>query len=168
MSVLDLFKTFLRRLSQPPSKGLLAVGAPAPDFDLQDHRGARHRLADYRGKRVVLWFYPKADTPGCTAEGCGFRDRIGDYDARGVAVLGISFDGPEANRAFAEKHGYTFPLLCDTARAAGLAYGACDTASDAYARRYTYVIGPDGRIEKAIDTKDPRGQAAALLGAIRA
>jgi len=64
MSVLDLLKTFLRRLSQPRAQGLLPVGAAAPDFDLQDHRGVRHRLADYRGKRCVLWFYPKADTPG--------------------------------------------------------------------------------------------------------
>ena len=78
-------------------------------------------------------------------------------------MLGISFDTPAENRAFAEKQGYTFPLLCDTTRAVGLAYGACDTARDAYARRYTYVIGPDGRIEQAIETKDPKGQAASLL-----
>lgn len=163
MSVLGLLRTFLRRLSEPRAKGLLATGSQAPDFDVQDHRGVRHRSSDYRGRRFVLWFYPKADTPGCTQEGCGFRDRALDYDARGIAVLGISFDGPAENRAFAEKHGYTFPLLCDTTRAVGLAYGACDAASDAYARRYTYVVGPDGRIEQAIDTKDPKGQAAALL-----
>ena len=69
----------------------------------------------------------------------------------------------EANRAFAEKFGYTFPLLCDTERKVGLAYGACEGRQDAYARRYTYVIGPDGTIEQAIETKDPEGQAAALL-----
>ena len=80
-----------------------------------------------------------------------------------MAVLGVSFDNPTANRAFAEKHGYTFPLLCDTGHEVGLAYGACDSAQDAYARRYTYVIGPDGRIEQALDTTDPKGQAAALL-----
>ena len=78
-------------------------------------------------------------------------------------MLGVSFDTPEENRAFAEKQGYTFPLLCDTDRSIGLAYGACDSAQDAYARRYTYVIGPEGAIEQAIDTKDPGGQAAALL-----
>ena len=83
-----------------------------------------------------------------------------------MAVLGISFDDQAANRAFAEKHGYTFPLLCDTDRSVGLAYGACDSAQDAYARRYTYVIGPDGRIEQAIDTTDPKGQAAALLSTL--
>jgi peroxiredoxin len=75
----------------------------------------------------------------------------------------VSFDGPAENKAFAEKLGYTFPLLCDTERKLGLAYKACDRASDAYARRYTYVIGPSGLIEEAIDTKEPGAQAAALL-----
>jgi peroxiredoxin Q/BCP len=78
-------------------------------------------------------------------------------------VLGISFDTPAENKAFAEKFGYTFPLLCDTERKVGLAYQACEHPKDKYAKRFTYVIGPDGKIEQAIDTKDPAGQAAALL-----
>jgi len=77
-------------------------------------------------------------------------------------VLGISFDSAAENRAFAEKHGYTFPLLCDTTRAVGLAYLACDDATESYAKRFTYVIGADGTIEQAIDTQDPGGQAAAI------
>lgn len=81
-------------------------------------------------------------------------------------MLGISFDAPAENRAFAEKHGYTFPLLSDVDRKVGLAYKAAAKPDDAYARRYTYVIGPDGRIEQAIDTKDPGGQAAALLTSV--
>lgn len=78
-------------------------------------------------------------------------------------MLGISFDEPAANKAFAEKFGYTFPLLSDPDRKVGLAYGAAESASDAYARRHTFVIGADGRIEQAIETKDPGGQAAELL-----
>ena len=78
-------------------------------------------------------------------------------------MLGISFDTPEENKAFAEKFGYGFPLLCDTERKVGLAYQACESPKDKYAKRFTYVIGPDGKIEQAIDTKDPAGQAAALL-----
>lgn len=78
-------------------------------------------------------------------------------------MLGISFDTPAENKAFAEKHGYDFPLLSDVTRATGLAYRAADSASEAYAKRFTYVIGPDGKIEQAIDTKDPGGQAAALI-----
>jgi thioredoxin-dependent peroxiredoxin len=83
-------------------------------------------------------------------------------------VLGASFDDTAANRAFAEKHGYTFPLLCDTTRALGLAYGACERRDDAYPRRITYVIGADGRIEQALATQDPKGQAEALLPSVRA
>ena len=80
--------------------------------------------------------------------------------------MGASFDSAAENKAFAEKFGYTFPLLCDTERKLGLAYKAGDSAKDKYARRYTYVIGPDGKIEQAIDTKDPAGQAEALLRAL--
>ena len=78
-------------------------------------------------------------------------------------MLGISFDSVEDNRAFAEKFELPFRLLCDTDRRVGLAYGACDAATDGYPRRYTYVIGPDGTVEQAIDTKDPGGQAAEIL-----
>ena len=81
-------------------------------------------------------------------------------------MLGISFDSPAENKAFAEKFDYTFPLLCDTERKVGLAYKACDDAKDKYAKRFTYVIGADGRIEQAIDTKDPGGQAEALLKSV--
>jgi peroxiredoxin Q/BCP len=78
-------------------------------------------------------------------------------------VLGVSFDTAEENKAFAEKFGYTFPLLCDTQRTLGLAYKACDDTSEKYAKRFTYVIGPDGKIEQSIDTQDPGGQAAEIL-----
>ncbi len=78
-------------------------------------------------------------------------------------MLGISFDNAAANRAFAEKFDYTFPLLCDTSRTVGMAYGACKDVKDRYAARLTYVIGPDGSIEQSIETKDPAGQAQALL-----
>jgi peroxiredoxin Q/BCP len=81
-------------------------------------------------------------------------------------ILGISFDTVQENRAFAEKFGFPFRLLSDPDRKVGLAYKACDSAQDRYAKRYTYVIGPDGKIEQSIDTKDPGGQAAALLATI--
>jgi peroxiredoxin Q/BCP len=81
-------------------------------------------------------------------------------------VLGASFDTVEENAAFAAKKSFPFRLLCDTTRALGLAYGACETANDGYARRITYVVGPDGKIEQAIDTKDPKGQAQAILDSL--
>lgn len=83
-----------------------------------------------------------------------------------MAILGISFDPPAQNKAFAEKFAFPFPLLSDTTRQVGLAYKACDSAADGHARRFTYVIGADGRIEQAIDTKDPGTQAAALLASV--
>ena len=91
------------------------------------------------------------------------RDHAERVDAAGLHVLGISFDNIDENRAFAEKFELPFRLLSDSERTMGLAYGACDKVGAGYARRYTFVIGPDGCIEHAIDTKDPGGQAAALL-----
>jgi len=96
-------------------------------------------------------------------QGQGFRDRIPELEARGVQVFGVSFDSTLENRAFAEKCDFNYPLLCDTDRAMGLAYGACDQAGAKYAARHTFVIGPDGIIEQVIDTKDPGGQAQAIL-----
>lgn len=157
-----MLRTLLKRIfsKKPP---MLRVGVQAPDFEARDHLGRAHRLSALRGQRVALWFYPRADTPGCTKEACGFRDVYAEYQAKGIAVLAVSVDPPEMNRAFAEKYRLAYPLLCDTDRRISLAYKACDSATDAWARRYTYLIGADGRIERAIDTKDAAGQAAELL-----
>lgn len=159
--------TFLGRLfASKSSRALLAVGTSAPDFTAQDHLGRTVRLADLRGRRVVLWFFPKASTPGCTRQGCAFRDRAPDYAARDVHVLAASFDTAADNRRFAEEHGFPFPILCDVDRRIGLAYRSALRADDAYPRRITYVIGPDGVIERAIETRDPGAQASDLLRAL--
>jgi peroxiredoxin Q/BCP len=157
-----LIGTLIRRIFGRGPK-LLAVGTLAPAFEVRDHTGVVRRLADYRGKRVILWFYPKASTSVCTKQGCGFRDQSPALEALGVAVLGVSFDDAERNRAFATAQRFSFPLLCDVDRKIGLAYGACETARDAFPRRITYVIGADGKIEQAIETKDAGGQAAELM-----
>lgn len=136
---------------------MLEAGAEAPDFEVRDHTGQLVTLSQYRGKSVVLWFYPKADTPGCTAEGCGFRDRIKLYADKGVQVLGISFDTPPDQAVFAQKFGFNFPLLSDTTREVGLAYGAADDAAAQYAKRISYLIDPQGRVKKAY----PKVNAAA-------
>lgn len=135
---------------------MLKPGDMAPNFTVKDHTGRTHTLSEYRGKTVVLWFYPKADTPGCTAEGCGFRDNKPQYEGKSAQILGISFDTPEENKAFAEKFGFNFPLLCDTDRKVGLAYGACDDVNAANARRVGVIIGPDGMVKEYYPKVDAR------------
>jgi peroxiredoxin Q/BCP len=142
---------------------MLAVGSKAPAFTVQDHRGKDVRLSDFLGRRLVLWFYPKADTPGCTAEGCSYRDLSAEFDKKKAAILGVSFDAVSENAAFAEKFHFTYPLLCDTTRAIGMAYGACDAPADKSARRIAYVIGPDGTIEHAFPKVDARTHPAEVL-----
>ena len=154
-----LFGELFRKGSRP----MLKPGTLAPDFELQDHRGRKTKLADFRGKRVVLFFYPKADTPGCTKQACGFRDARLEYLGQGVQAIGISLDDVQANAAFAKKFGIEYPLLCDVEHKVALAYKAIDALDEPYAKRFTYLIAADGTIEKAIDTKDPGGQAAELL-----
>jgi peroxiredoxin Q/BCP len=133
---------------------MLKEGTQAPDFTVTDHNGNTVRLADYRGRRVVLWFYPKADTPGCTLEGQGFRDNYHRFKAKDTAVLGVSLDDEAANKAFAEKYAFPFPLLCDVDRKIALAYHAVTGPDDAYARRISYVIGEDGVIQESIEKVD--------------
>ena len=128
--------------------GLLDVGSEAPDFQVKDHTGNDVKLSNLRGKTVVLWFYPKADTPGWTAEGRGFRELISEYQQKNVQILGASFDTIDANAAFAKKFDFPFPLLCDTDRDIGMKYGACDSPSAGNAKRITYVIDPVGNISQ--------------------
>lgn len=141
----------------------LAPGQAAPDFGVQDQDGTLRKLADYRGQHVVIWFYPKADTPGCTAQACGLRDRSEDLRAAKIAVLGVSFDEPAANQAFRQKHGLPFPLLSDTERSMALAYGAADDAAAPMARRTAALIDPDGKVVRQWQRVDPRTFADLVL-----
>jgi peroxiredoxin Q/BCP len=145
---------------------MLKVGDVAPDFTVRAHTGEDVSLKDFKGRRVVLWFYPKADTPGCTAEGCGFRDRQQGYAEKNAEILGVSFDTVEENRAFAEKFNFPFRLLCDTKREIGMAYGACDSADAGHARRITYVIDEDGRIAQAFEQVNAREHPEELLATL--
>lgn len=137
---------------------MLNVGDKAPSFSVLDHTGKTRTLAEFKGKNVVLWFYPKADTPGCTAEGCAFRDRQSQFHDKNSVMLGVSFDSVEENAAFARKFGFEFPLLCDTDRSIGMAYGACSAPADKHAKRIAYVIDGDGKIVKTY----PKVEAASF------
>lgn len=133
---------------------MLEVGSAAPDFLVNDHNGNRITLKDFRGKKVILWFYPKADTPGCTMEGKGFRDDYAKFQEKGTVVLGVSLDSEAENKAFAEKFDFSYPLLCDVGREIAMAYHAIQSKEDAYASRISYVIGEDGKILEAIEKVD--------------
>lgn len=133
---------------------MLKVGSEAPDFLVNDHNGNRVTLKDFRGKKVILWFYPKADTPGCTMEGKGFRDDYQKFQDKDAVVFGVSLDSEAENKAFAEKFDFPYPLLCDVGREIALAYQAIESKEDAYASRITYVIDEQGNIQEAIDQVD--------------
>lgn len=132
---------------------MLEPGSVPPPFSLEDAGGRRVSLADFRGRDVVLYFYPADDTPGCTKEACAFRDAWEDLAALGVAVLGVSPDAADSHRAFADKYRLPFPLLSDPDRSVMRAYGAYGDKM-MYGRRVTGVIrstvwiGPDGQVRR--------------------
>lgn len=145
---------------------MVKVGDAAPDFKLLAHDGTQIALASFRRRKVFLWFYPEAGTPGCTTEGCSLRDHQNYFDDANVQVLGVSFDSVEANAAFAKTHNFGFPLLSDSDRAVALAYGACSDPKAAHAERVSFLIDEEGRIERVYDQVDPRNHAANVLADI--
>lgn len=120
----------------------IGVGDQAPDFELPSSQGGTVRLQDLRGQAVVVFFYPKDDTPGCTAEACGFRDNLAQFQTLGAAVLGISGDDLESHQRFAAKHDLTFPLLADVGNGVRKRFGVPSTMF--LPGRVTYVIDPEG------------------------
>ena len=138
---------------------MLQPGTEAPAFSVNDHNGNSINLKDYLGKKIVLWFYPKADTPGCTMEGQGFRDDFKKFEEKGIQVLGVSLDNEKDNKAFAEKFSFSYPLLCDVNKDIALAYHAIKSADDQYAARISYVIGEDGKILESIESVDTKNHS---------
>lgn len=150
------------------------VGKTAPKFELESSAGKRIKLDDYKGKKtVVLYFYPRADTPGCTKEACGFRDALADYDQANVAVLGISPDEEKDVTKFSGKFHLNFPLLADADHAVADKYGVWQEKS-MYGRKYfgaartTFVIGKDGKIRHVFERVKPEGHDQEVLNWLRA
>ena len=145
----------------------LEAGAPAPDFRLSDSTGAPHSLEDYRGRKVVLYFYPAAMTPGCTTEACDFRDNLNSLRSAGYQVIGVSKDEPAANAEFAEQEALNFPLLSDQDLSVHQAYGAYGEKS-MYGKtvtgviRSTFVIDEDGRVQLPLYNVKASGHVASL------
>lgn len=146
----------------------LRVGDLAPDFNLPDDRGRNVRLSELRGRPVVLYFYPKDDTPGCTTEACGFRDQFAEYVDNAIVVLGISPDAVASHAGFRDKFSLPFPLLADEGHAVASAYGVWGPKT-MMGREYegvlrtTFLIGPDGRLMRIYENVKPQGHSGQVL-----
>jgi thioredoxin-dependent peroxiredoxin len=146
----------------------LAEGSSAPDFSLLDDAGNPVRLADLKGKTVILYFYPKDDTPGCTTEACQFRDSLASFKKKGAVILGVSPDSAQSHQKFKTKYKLPFTLLSDPDRKTASAYGAYGKKM-MYGReimgilRSTFVIGPDGKILKIYRAVKADGHAGQVL-----
>ena len=147
----------------------VVVGQPAPEFELPDQDGQLHSLEDYRDRWVVLYFYPKDGTPGCTTEACEFRDNIFAFRKMNVQILGVSLDDVESHKRFAEDHGLPFPLLADPEGTSAEAYGVkTKFAGMTLAKRQTFIIDPDGILAKHYEKVKPATHSAEVLAALEA
>ena len=150
---------------------MVEEGKPAPEFELRSDAGETVKLSDLRGKPVVLYFYPKDDTPGCTKQACGIRDAWGEFERAGALVLGISPDDERSHAKFKEKYGLQFPLLADTDHAIAEAYDVWKEKSFAGKRymgveRSTFVIDPEGKVAKVMRKVKPDTHADDVLAAL--
>ncbi len=147
-----------------PAPTTPGVGDPAPEFRLQDQKGIWHELADYHGQWLVLYFYPKDFTPGCTAQVCAFRDDIIALRKAGAHVLGVSLDDVASHAEFAKKYRVPFSLLSDADSTVARSYGVLvENRGKSYARRETFLIGPDGHVAKHYPDVDPEENAKQVL-----
>jgi thioredoxin-dependent peroxiredoxin len=150
---------------------VIEPGQPAPDFELSDQDGNPVALRDLRGRRVVLYFYPKADTPGCTAQACGIRDHQADYDAAGATVIGVSPDPVKAVKRFHDKYALPFRLLADEDHAVAERYGVWAEKS-MYGRTYfgnlraTFIIDEEGVVRHVIPKASPKTHDDVVLAAL--
>ena len=145
---------------------MVEEGKPAPDFELRADDGRTVKLSDFRGRPVVLYFYPKDDTPGCAAQACGIRDSYSEFQARGAEVLGISVDDETSHQAFREKYNLPFTLLADPDSEAGKAYGVTQEDKPWF-ERSTFVIDADGNVAKELRRVDPLLHADQVLEVLR-
>jgi len=150
----------------------VAAGVPAPDFSLADENGVTHTLSEFRGKYVVLYFYPKDDTPGCTTEACNFRDDYSAYEKAGAVILGVSPDSSKSHTKFKQKFHLPYNLLADEGHKVCDLFGAWGPKKFK-GREYdgvyrtTFVIGPDGNIAKVFENVKPDGHSQEVLAALQ-
>ncbi len=152
--------------------GLLAVGTQAPAFTTTDQDGKTRSLSDFKGKKVILYFYPKDNTPGCTKEACGFRDHFSEFRRLGVEILGVSVDAEKAHRSFAQKYALPFTLLADTDKHLVEMYGVWGEKR-LYGKKYmgtnrvTYLVDEAGKIAAVFPTVKPDKHAEEILAVLQ-
>ena len=146
---------------------MVEEGQPAPDFELESDAGETVKLSELRGKPVVLYFYPKDDTPGCTRQACGIRDAWGEFQRAGAEVFGISADSQASHERFKSKYSLPFTLLADPERTLGEPYGVSREGKRSY-ERSTFVIDADGNVAKIMRRVNPDRHADEVLDALRA
>lgn len=150
---------------------LIDPGKKAPAFTLKDQAGTTHKLSDYAGRSVILYFYPKDDTPGCTQESCDFQGLLPKLKRKDAVVFGVSILDEKSKAKFAEKHGLTFPLLADADHEVAEKYGVWQEKSN-YGKKYmgiartTYLIGPDGKVQERWDKVKVDGHADKVLASL--
>ena len=150
----------------------IAANQPAPEFSLPDETGQVRSLAEFRSQPVVLYFYPKDDTPGCTTEACNFRDDYGVYQENGIVILGVSPDSPKKHTKFKEKYNLPFTLLADEDHQVASAYGVWGPKKFMGKEyegilRTTFLIGPDGSLLKVFENVKPDGHSGQVLAALK-
>jgi peroxiredoxin Q/BCP len=153
--------------AQPP-EAAPAEGKAAPDFKLQDQKGDWHTLSQYKGQYVVLYFYPKDNTPGCTTQACELRDNIFAFRKANAVILGVSVDDVESHKKFAQEHSLPFDILADSDRKVSEQYGVLFNAGvTKLASRQTFLIGPDGKVVKHWAKVEPKEHANNVLAEIK-
>lgn len=160
---------FFLPLAPAVGDGGIEIGAAAPEFELPDQDGQLHSLEDYRDQWVVLYFYPKDETPGCTTQACEFRDNIFAFRKLNAQILGVSLDDVESHKKFSENHGLPFPLLADADGKTADAYGVKTKMMGwTVAKRQTFIVDPQGNIARHYEKVDPKSHAATVLADLEA
>ena len=160
LSKIIIFTIIMSSCSLLSDEVNLVEGQAAPNFTLQDQDGTEHTLSSYRGKKVVIYFYPKDDTPGCTKEACGIRDAYDDFVDQDIVVFGISYDGAEAHQSFIKKYNLPFNLLSDSDKSISRLYG---TGGTFFPMRKTFLINESGTIKKIYSKVSVVGHGSEIL-----
>ncbi|BDC34244.1 peroxiredoxin [Candidatus Dependentiae bacterium Noda2021] len=162
IAIIILLVTIIKLTLNRVKPNVLTIGQTAPSFELHDETGTLQSLRAYKGKKVILYFYPKDNTPGCTSQACSLRDGYKDLQEHGFTILGVSFDSPESHRAFIQKNNLPFHLLSDSDKTVTKAYGALMIGNIAPQRK-TFIINEKGIIDAILSDVDIKNHAEQIL-----